>query len=89
VLDEASSRLDPVTEARISGATHELLQGRTAVVVAHRLETLDDVDEIAVLEDGVVIEHGARDRLAADPSSHFGRLLRTASSGLLADEVAS
>jgi ABC-type multidrug transport system fused ATPase/permease subunit len=89
VLDEASSRLDPGTEARISEATHALLQGRTAVIVAHRLETLADVDEIVVLEDGVVVEHGPRDELAADPGSHFGRLLRTASSGLLLDEAAS
>jgi len=37
----------------------------------------------------VVIEHGARDGLAADPTSHFGGLLRTASSGLLADEAVS
>jgi ATP-binding cassette subfamily B protein len=87
VLDEASSRLDPLTEARISGATHELLQGRTAVIVAHRLETLADVDEIAVLDGGVVVEHGPRDELRADPTSRFGQLLRTASSGLLLDEA--
>src|SRR5829696_2037304 len=89
VLDEASSRLDPVTEARIAGATQELLQGRTAVIVAHRLETLASVDEIAVLEAGAVVEHGRREVLAADPTSRFGRLLRTASSRFLADEAAS
>jgi ATP-binding cassette subfamily B protein len=89
VLDEASSRLDPVTEARIAGATQELLRGRTAVIVAHRLETLASVDEIAVLEAGAVVEHGRREVLAADPTSRFGRLLRTASSSFLADEAAS
>jgi ABC-type multidrug transport system fused ATPase/permease subunit len=93
VLDEASSRLDPVTEARISDATHELLRGRTAVIVAHRLETLADVDEIAVLDGGVVVEHGPRDGLAADPASRFGRLLRSVAAsgtaGLLLDEAAS
>src|SRR5829696_1490584 len=89
VLDEASSRLDPVTEARIAGATQELLRGRTAVIVAHRLETLASVDEIAVLEAGAVVEHGRRGVLAADPTSRFGRLLRTASSSFLADEAAS
>src|SRR5690606_5033744 len=41
ILDEASSRLDPDTEARLSAATDELLQGRTALIVAHRLATLD------------------------------------------------
>jgi ABC-type multidrug transport system fused ATPase/permease subunit len=89
VLDEASSRLDPVTEARIAGATRELLRGRTAVIVAHRLETLAEVDEIAVLEDGVVVEHGRRDVLASDPRTRFGRLLRRASSSLIPDEAAS
>jgi ABC-type multidrug transport system fused ATPase/permease subunit len=59
------------------------------VIVAHRLETLADVDEIAVLEDGVVVEHGRRDALAADPTTRFGRLLRTASASILADEAAS
>ena len=60
VLDEASSRLDPLTEARIGDATRTLLAGRTAVIIAHRLDTLDRVDEIAVLEGGRVVEHGPR-----------------------------
>jgi ATP-binding cassette, subfamily B, bacterial len=59
------------------------------VIVAHRLETLASVDEIAVLEAGAVVEHGRREVLAADPTSRFGRLLRTASSSFLADEAAS
>ena len=88
VLDEASSRLDPVTEARIADATRDLLAGRTAVIVAHRLETLDEVDEIAVLDDGVGVEHGSRLVLGADPASRYARLLRTASSGVLLDEGA-
>jgi ATP-binding cassette subfamily B protein len=86
VLDEASSRLDPFTEARIAAATHRLLQGRTAVVIAHRLETLAEVDEIAVLENGWLVEHGDRHRLAADLGSRYARLLRTAEHGLLVDE---
>jgi ATP-binding cassette subfamily B protein len=86
VLDEASSRLDPVTEARIATATRRLLDGRTAVVIAHRLETLAEVDEIAVLENGRLVEHGHRHRLAADASSRYARLLQTAEHGLLLDE---
>ena len=78
VLDEASSRLDPVTERRITAATEALLDGRTAVIIAHRLDTLDRVDEIAVLDGGRVVEHGRRRDLAADPSSRYGRLLRAA-----------
>ncbi len=78
VLDEASSRLDPVTERRITRATERLLTGRTAVVIAHRLDTLDRVDEIAVLERGRVVEHGRRAALAADSSSRYARLRSTA-----------
>jgi ATP-binding cassette, subfamily B, bacterial len=86
VLDEASSRLDPLTEARIGAATRRLLDGRTAVVIAHRLETLAEVDEIAVLENGRLVEHGQRHRLAADPNSRYARLLLTAEHGMLLDE---
>jgi ATP-binding cassette, subfamily B, bacterial len=88
VLDEASSRLDPFTEARITSATRRLLDGRTAVVIAHRLETLAEVDEIAVLENGRLVEHGDRHRLAADADSRYARLLRTADHGLLLSDAA-
>jgi ATP-binding cassette subfamily B protein len=79
VLDEASSRLDPATERRIERGVRRLFQGRTAIVIAHRLDTLRDVDDILVLDDGNVEEFDRRDRLAADPSSHFARLLRAGS----------
>jgi ABC-type multidrug transport system fused ATPase/permease subunit len=83
VLDEASSRLDPVTEAQLTAATHELLEGRTALIVAHRLSTLDEVDDIIVVEDGRIAEHGRRDELAADARSRYAALLSAAS---LADD---
>ena len=89
VLDEASSRLDPFTGERIASATRSLLAGRTAVVIAHRLETLAEVDEIAVLENGRLVEHGDRARLAADDDSRYARLLRTAEHGLLRSDAAS
>jgi ATP-binding cassette, subfamily B, bacterial len=88
ILDEASSRLDPVTEARVTNATHELLSGRTAIIVAHRLATLDDVDEIAVVDDGRLVELGPRDELAADSDSRYARLLKVAGRDALIDEVA-
>jgi ABC-type multidrug transport system fused ATPase/permease subunit len=75
VLDEASSRLDPETEQRIALATDRLLRGRTAVIIAHRLATLETVDEILVLDGGRVLEHGARAALAPDPASAFARLV--------------
>jgi ATP-binding cassette subfamily B protein/ATP-binding cassette subfamily C protein len=81
ILDEASSRLDPATELLIDRAVSRLLEGRTAVIIAHRLSSLERVDEIAVLEHGQVVEHGDRAALAADASSRFGHLLSVASSG--------
>lgn len=78
VLDEPSSRLDPLTERRVQGALERLLAGRTAVIIAHRLETVERVDEILVLDGGRVAEHGERAALAADPSSRYARLRRAA-----------
>ena len=77
VLDEASARLDPLTEHRLQDAIARLVEGRTAIVIAHRLSTLDRVDDIAVLEDGVLAEHGPREELAANPQSAFSKLLST------------
>src|SRR5206468_10100055 len=76
VLDEASSRLDPATERHIENAIDELLDRRTAIVIAHRLATVERCDEIAILENGRVVEHGPRHALAVDPSSRFHELLR-------------
>ena len=71
VLDEASSRLDPATEQFIDQAIRSLLTGRTGVVIAHRLGTVERVDEIVIMEDGRVLEHGAREVLAVDERSRF------------------
>jgi len=76
ILDEASSRLDPATEALIDGAVIKLLRGRTAMIIAHRLSTLDRVDRVLVMEDGKAVEYGDRTRLAADPKSRFSGFLR-------------
>lgn len=74
VLDEASSRLDPATERLLAHAIDRLLAGRTAIVIAHRLATVKRADRILILEDGRVVEFGARAALAADTGSRFGRL---------------
>jgi ATP-binding cassette, subfamily B, bacterial len=87
VLDEASSRLDPATEARIASATHALLAGRSALIIAHRLSTLDEVDEIVVLDDGVIVEQGPRLELADDPTTRYARLLRIAGGTGILDEA--
>jgi ATP-binding cassette subfamily B protein len=76
ILDEASSRIDPATEALLGRALDRLLRGRSAVIIAHRLATVARADEILILEHGRAIEHGERLALAADPGSHFSRLLQ-------------
>ncbi|MEV4799895.1 ABC transporter ATP-binding protein [Nonomuraea sp. NPDC049421] len=75
VLDEASSRLDPATERQAETAVARLLEGRTGVIIAHRLSSLARVDTIAVLDRGKIVEYGSRAHLAADPHSRFGHLL--------------
>jgi ATP-binding cassette, subfamily B, bacterial len=76
VLDEASSRLDPRTEAMLEHAVDRLLEGRTGIVIAHRLRTIERADEVLVLDGGRVAEHGDRAALAADPASRFADLVR-------------
>ncbi|MGH2344628.1 MAG: ATP-binding cassette domain-containing protein, partial [Chloroflexota bacterium] len=78
ILDEASSRLDPATERLVHTALGRLLEGRTGIIVAHRLATVAYADDILLLEDGKVSEHGPRQTLAADPASRFAELLRVA-----------
>jgi ABC-type multidrug transport system fused ATPase/permease subunit len=77
ILDEASSRLDPATEVVLESAVDALLDGRTGIVIAHRLATLARCDTICVLDHGRIVEVGDRETLAADPESRFGALLRT------------
>ena len=84
ILDEASSRLDPATERRIERAIDKLLQGRTAIMIAHRLDTVHRADEIMILEEGEMREYGERERLACDPNSRFYSLLQTGLEGMLA-----
>jgi ATP-binding cassette subfamily B protein len=78
VLDEASSRLDPATRVLLERAFDRLLDGRTGIVIAHQLATLDRVDDVLILEDGRRLEGGPRERLAADPGSRYARLRRAA-----------
>jgi ABC-type multidrug transport system fused ATPase/permease subunit len=75
ILDEPSSRLDPATERRIDRAVDELLRGRTGLIIAHHLATVDRVDDIMILDEGRVLEYGERTRLKADTDSQFSRLL--------------
>jgi ABC-type multidrug transport system fused ATPase/permease subunit len=63
ILDEATSNLDVVTEARVQQALRRLRQGRTTIIIAHRLSTVIEADQIAIVEDGRVVEVGSPDDL--------------------------
>ena len=65
VLDEATSNLDPGTEAVVEGALERLMRGRSVVVVAHRLSTVRRADRIAVVDHGRIAEVGTHDELIA------------------------
>jgi ATP-binding cassette subfamily B protein len=65
VLDEATSAVDPLTDALVQRAQLELLRGRTALIVAHRLSTIERADRIVVLQGGRVVEEGTHEDLLA------------------------
>lgn len=77
ILDEASSRLDPATEQLLERAIDRLLYGRTAIIIAHRLGTVQRADDILILENGRIAEQGERILLANNPQSRFYGLLQT------------
>lgn len=80
ILDEASSRLDPATEQLIERAVDKLLHPqsgkRTAIIIAHRLATVQRADQILILDQGEIAEYGQREELLRDPDSRFAQLLR-------------
>lgn len=65
ILDEATSALDTITEEHIQESFEELAKGRTTIVIAHRLSTVQDADRIVVVEDGLIVEEGTHEELLA------------------------
>jgi ATP-binding cassette subfamily B protein len=63
ILDEATSALDTETERAVQAALDELARGRTTLAIAHRLSTVRDAEQIALLEDGRLAELGTHDEL--------------------------
>ncbi len=76
ILDEATSALDAATEARVSRAMSTLMKGRTTFIIAHRLSTVREADEILVFDQGRVVERGSFDQLIAQ-RGQFAELVAT------------
>ncbi|RWC44150.1 MAG: ABC transporter ATP-binding protein [Mesorhizobium sp.] len=76
LLDEATSALDNEAEARVQQALTKVMEGRTTIVIAHRLSTVVNADHIIVMEQGRLVEEGTHASLMADPHSVYARFHR-------------
>lgn len=74
ILDEATSALDSESEKLVQDALDKLMVGRTSFVIAHRLSTVKNADNILVLEHGTIVEQGKHDSLIADPEGVYFKL---------------
>ncbi|MDO9434662.1 ABC transporter ATP-binding protein [Hydrogenophaga sp.] len=86
ILDEATSALDSVTEKHIQAGLHDLMQGRTAIVIAHRLSTLSEMDRILVFDKGHVVEDGPHEVLLKQ-GGHYARMWRMQAGGFLPEQT--
>jgi ATP-binding cassette subfamily B protein len=85
ILDEATSSLDSVTEKLIQESLRNLMQNRTTIIIAHRLSTLADMDEIFVFDKGNIIERGTKESLL-NTNGHFAKLWNMQTNGFLPEE---
>jgi ATP-binding cassette subfamily B protein len=88
ILDEATSALDAATEARVSKALKTLMAGRTTFIIAHRLSTVRDADEILVFDNGRIVEQGDFNGLLAR-QGRFAELVETQLASAVSHSVAA
>lgn len=76
LLDEATSALDTVSESLVQEALEKMMNGRTCIVVAHRLSTIQNSDSIAVIQDGKVAEQGSHSDLLSVRGGVYSSLMK-------------
>jgi ATP-binding cassette, subfamily B, bacterial len=86
ILDEATSSLDSVTERLIQDSLEKLIEGRTTIVIAHRLSTLSGMDRILVFKEGQIIEEGTHSELL-DLEGHYAKMWHMQAGGFLPDDI--
>lgn len=82
ILDEATSSLDSQSEVLIQQALQELMKGRTSIIIAHRLATIKNADEIYVLDNGKIAEHGIHEELLTHSNGLYAKLVNLQINGL-------
>ena len=88
LLDEATASLDTETEEKIQQSFSSLAEGRTMLIIAHRLSTIVNADQILVLNNGTVVEHGTHDELMSRPGGKYASMWRKQSRAQKAKEEA-
>ncbi|CAN5314200.1 ABC transporter ATP-binding protein [soil metagenome] len=88
ILDEATSSLDSITEKYIQESLNLLMQGKTTIVIAHRLSTLSKMDRILVFDEGRIIEDGTHQALVAK-GGHYARMWNMQAGGFLPETEAT
>ena len=86
ILDEATSSLDSRSEMLIQDALNTLMEGKTVIVIAHRLSTVQKMDRIIVVDQGKIIEEGSHKKLLENKNSLYRKLWELQAGGFLADE---
>ena len=74
ILDEATSALDEQSQEIVQQALDRAMEGRTSIVIAHRMSTIQKCNRIIVVHKGRVVEDGSFDELSAKPDGHFAKL---------------